>query len=85
VWDETEGLGNTTGANGHMPRLILASLRVGSERERRRAIARVLLLRLEEARTLADMMRTETARKQMAAIARGYERLAMLYNEGDYE
>jgi oligoendopeptidase F len=45
-------------------------------KERRRlAISRIIDLRVEEAHTLADMMDTDYARKQMLAIARGYDRL----------
>jgi hypothetical protein len=43
---------------------------------RRLAILRVVQLRLEESRTLADMMDTDYARKQMLMIAASYDRLA---------
>jgi hypothetical protein len=46
-----------------------------AKQARRLALWRVIELRLEEARTLTDMMDTKDARAQMRAIARGYDRL----------
>jgi hypothetical protein len=77
-----------------MPRLMLPlwptaikATRNGKEpqrlaRARVSAILRVLELRVEEAHTLADMMDSNSARKQMLDIAHGYGRLANALHRG---
>jgi hypothetical protein len=77
-----------------MPKMILSSWPIATKatrngKETRRlararvsAILRVLELRVEEAQTLADMMDSNSARKQMLDIARGYGRLANALHGG---
>jgi len=45
-------------------------------RARAMAISRLIELRLEESKTLVEMMDTKYAREQMLQIAKGYSRLA---------
>ena len=49
-------------------------------RARKWALAYVIQLRLEEARTLVELMQTKRARAQMQAIARGYDKLVNVLN-----
>jgi hypothetical protein len=49
------------------------------KQRRAAAIVRLVELRLEEARTLAEMMDSNFARKEMNRIARSYEHLAAHY------
>ena len=52
-------------------------------RARKWALAYVIQLRLEESRTLVELMQTKRARAQMQAIARGYDKLVNVLTGGE--